>query len=178
MTFSERLKSARTQERYSQSELSRIVGVKPNTVWRWENDKAKPDSETVVKIARALNTSVAYLLGETDIPETYSEYKEKSESKITEKVKKITQESEQDNFRNTVLGWTDDFFILKKGDTEVRIPITDKTQTILDNFMNKMLSSIVDSVNMENGDTKHRKSHLVDIHPKNIGRDANINVSP
>ena len=177
MTFSERVKTARIQERYSQSQLSKIVGVKPNTVWRWENDKAKPDSETIVKIARALNTSVAYLLGETDISETPSEYMHNNDNDLIEKAKRITQQSEQDNFRNSVLGWTNDFFILKKGDTEVRVPITDKTQHILDSFMRGMLDSIADTVNIENEEAKHRKSHIVDIQQRYIGRDANINVN-
>ena len=66
MKFAERVKSLRTQQRYSQSQFSNLIGVKPNTIWRWENDKAKPDTETIVKIAKALNTTAAYLLGETD----------------------------------------------------------------------------------------------------------------
>ena len=69
MPFAERIKSLRTKERYSQTEFGEMVGVRPNTVWRWENDKAKPDTETLVKIARALNTTAAYLLGETDAPQ-------------------------------------------------------------------------------------------------------------
>ena len=68
MSFSERLKSRRIEQRYSLDEISKLVGVKGNTVWRWENDRAKPDTETVIKIAQALNTSAAYLLGETDNP--------------------------------------------------------------------------------------------------------------
>lgn len=176
MTFSERVKTARIQERYSQSELSRMVGVKPNTVWRWENDKAKPDSETIVKIARALNTSVAYLLGETNIPEAPSEHMYTNESDVIKKAKRIAQQSEQDNFRNAVLGWTNDFFILKKGDTEVRVPITDKTQHILDSFMRRMLDSIADTVDIKNEEAEHRKSHLLDIHQKYIGRDATVNL--
>ena len=66
MQFAERMKSLRIKERYSQAQFSELVGVKPNTVWRWENDKAKPDFETVAKIARVLNTTSAYLLGETN----------------------------------------------------------------------------------------------------------------
>ena len=66
MSFPERIKSLRMQKRYSQSELSKLIGVKSNTIWRWENNKAKPDTETIIKIARALNTTASYLLGETD----------------------------------------------------------------------------------------------------------------
>ena len=69
MSFPERIKSLRIQRRYSQSELSKLIGVKNNTVWRWENNKTKPDTETIVKIAHALNTTASYLLGETENPE-------------------------------------------------------------------------------------------------------------
>ena len=66
MIFPERIKSLRMQKRYSQTELSKIIGVKNNTIWRWENNKAKPDTEMILKIAEALNTTASYLLGETD----------------------------------------------------------------------------------------------------------------
>ena len=66
MMFPERIKSLRMQKRYSQTDLSKIIGVKNNTIWRWENNKAKPDSEMILKIAEALNTTASYLLGETD----------------------------------------------------------------------------------------------------------------
>ena len=69
MLFAERIKSLRTKERYSQTQMGEMIGVRPNTIWRWENNKAKPDAETLVKIAQALNTTVAYLLGETDAPQ-------------------------------------------------------------------------------------------------------------
>jgi hypothetical protein len=39
-------------------------------VWRWENKKAAP-TESLKKLAAALNTSVSYLLGETDDPKRY-----------------------------------------------------------------------------------------------------------
>ena len=68
MTFPERLKSLREQERYSLDGLSKLIGVRSNTIWRWENNKAKPNTDTLVKVARALNTTVAYLLDETDNP--------------------------------------------------------------------------------------------------------------
>ena len=68
MSFAERLKSLREQERYSQEDLSRLIDVRTNTIWRWENNKANPDIETVRKIAQVLKTTAAYLFGETDNP--------------------------------------------------------------------------------------------------------------
>ena len=66
MGFPERLKLLREQERYSLEQLSKLVGVRGNTIWRWENNKAKPDTDTLIRVAQALHTSAAFLLGETD----------------------------------------------------------------------------------------------------------------
>lgn len=178
MQLSERIKTLRIQERYSQSKLGEIVGVKPNTVWRWENNKAKPDSETIVKIAHALNTSVAFLLGETDTSIPPTEYTKETISEAITTANRIAKQAEQKGFHDAVLGWTNDFFILKKGDTEVRVPITDKTQSILDNFMRGMLNSLVNSTDTLTEDNKQTKSSLVNIRQNNVGRDANFNVAP
>jgi SOS-response transcriptional repressor LexA len=44
------------------------LDVKENTVWRWENGKSSPSAPIIVRLASALNTTVAYLSGETDNP--------------------------------------------------------------------------------------------------------------
>ena len=62
-----RIKESRKRAHISQVKLASLVGVQPNTVWRWENGKASP-MESIKEIARALNTSIAYLTEETDDP--------------------------------------------------------------------------------------------------------------
>ncbi|MBB3035401.1 XRE family transcriptional regulator [Alteriqipengyuania lutimaris] len=52
----------------SQSELARRVGVSQHSIWHLIN-KGKTGSRHITKIARELETSVAYLEGETDDPE-------------------------------------------------------------------------------------------------------------
>lgn len=68
MLFPERVKLLRERERYSLAELSDLVGVKGNTIWRWESGRTKPSTETIIKLAKVLNTTATYLLGETDNP--------------------------------------------------------------------------------------------------------------
>ena len=85
MPFAERIKSLRTKERYSQVQFGQLIGVKPNTIWRWENNKAKPDFETVIRIAQALKTTSAYLLGETDSPTQTQEKRSNTSSTATPK---------------------------------------------------------------------------------------------
>ena len=45
-----------------------MLGVADGTVSRWETGKREPDLEMVTKIAKLLDTSVAYLTGETNVP--------------------------------------------------------------------------------------------------------------
>lgn len=66
MSFGERIAEARQNKKISQSELAAIIGVTRGTVTRWENDSRRPDDETKKELARVLDTSVAYLMGETD----------------------------------------------------------------------------------------------------------------
>lgn len=55
-------------KKYSQVELSRIISVSRQTIVRWEANDTYPDVVLLKKLASALNTSVAYLMGETDDP--------------------------------------------------------------------------------------------------------------
>ena len=72
MLVSNNIKYAREQKKISQAKLAEVLGVKSNTVWRWENQKATPSAETLMKIAEALDTSPATLLvgGEIASPPT------------------------------------------------------------------------------------------------------------
>jgi transcriptional regulator with XRE-family HTH domain len=65
--LTERIKKMRAEKRLSQEKLAFLLGVQPNTVWRWENNRASP-MESIPKLAAALGTTVAYLMGETDDP--------------------------------------------------------------------------------------------------------------
>ncbi|MDR2523727.1 MAG: helix-turn-helix domain-containing protein, partial [Synergistaceae bacterium] len=63
----QRIKELRESHALTQERLAEKIGVQRNTVWRWENGKASP-MEAIVQIAAALNTTVAYLMGETNDP--------------------------------------------------------------------------------------------------------------
>ena len=69
MSLAERIKALRKQARYNQAQVAELIGVRSNTIWRWENDKATPSAAIMPLLASALNTTVAYLSGETDNPE-------------------------------------------------------------------------------------------------------------
>lgn len=60
------LKKARERLGLTRPDFAEKMGCGDNTVWRWEKGEREPDLETLFKLAEKLNTSIAYLLGETD----------------------------------------------------------------------------------------------------------------
>ena len=63
-----RIKTLRKKKRMSQEELANQIGISQNTVARWEREELIPRGTSVSKVARALNTTSTYLLGETNDP--------------------------------------------------------------------------------------------------------------
>lgn len=59
-----RLKAAREKAGLTQIQLANLMETKQNTVWRWENETYIPDDNTKMKLARILNVSIGYLMGE------------------------------------------------------------------------------------------------------------------
>ncbi len=61
-----RLKKQRELSRMSQETLADKIEVHVNTIRRWEQGKQVPDANKLDSLATTLNTTVAYLSGETD----------------------------------------------------------------------------------------------------------------
>ena len=55
MTFGEKLKSARKSKKMTQESLAKLIGAKHNSVSDWENDKSKPDMDTIELLCGALD---------------------------------------------------------------------------------------------------------------------------
>jgi DNA-binding XRE family transcriptional regulator len=62
----ERIRQRRTILRITRSELADLIGVGVNTIFRWETGDRTPSDKNKLKLAQALETTVAYLFGETD----------------------------------------------------------------------------------------------------------------
>jgi SOS-response transcriptional repressor LexA len=67
----EKIVAKRKAKGLSQKGLADKVKVSFSTVRRWESGNRKPDSDELIKMAYALDTSVSYLIGETDDPFRY-----------------------------------------------------------------------------------------------------------
>ena len=75
----ENIKLIRKQKGLSQEELAVKLNVVRQTISKWEQGLSVPDSELLVSLADALDTSVSTLLGETISEENPDSLKEISE---------------------------------------------------------------------------------------------------
>ena len=63
--FADRLRDARKAKRYSQTEVSRMLGVTQQAVGKWETGRSTPDPQTVARLAEILDTTADALRGRT-----------------------------------------------------------------------------------------------------------------
>lgn len=61
------LKYLRTEKGLSQQKLGEILGISQQSINKYENHKIEPDISTLITIANYFNTSVDYLIGNTEI---------------------------------------------------------------------------------------------------------------
>lgn len=66
MAFAERLKELRKQAHLTQVELAKRLGIGQSSYADWERGKKKPTQENLVKIARILDVSIDYLVGNSE----------------------------------------------------------------------------------------------------------------
>tara|TARA_R110000868_G_scaffold125522_1_gene331653 strand:- start:128 stop:469 length:342 start_codon:yes stop_codon:yes gene_type:complete len=64
-SFGKKLRECREAANLSQSALAKHVGAHHSIIGRYERDEVKPTIDVVKKLTAILNTSVAYLLGES-----------------------------------------------------------------------------------------------------------------
>jgi transcriptional regulator with XRE-family HTH domain len=63
--FADRLKELRKQKGISQGELAELIDVHFTQVSRYERGETKPNAEAMTKLAKALNTTVDFLMNGT-----------------------------------------------------------------------------------------------------------------
>ena len=61
MGIGERIRTLREKKGLSQTELARLIGVRPQSVQQWEAGKTEPRSGRLEALAEALDTYLAYL---------------------------------------------------------------------------------------------------------------------
>lgn len=66
ISFGKKLKECRELNKVSQNELAKLINAHHSIIGKYERDEVKPSIDVVKKLAEVLNTTVGYLLGETD----------------------------------------------------------------------------------------------------------------
>lgn len=64
-TFGKKLRECREFKKLSQNELAKLIEAHHSIIGKYERDEVKPSIDVVKKIANILETTVGYLLGES-----------------------------------------------------------------------------------------------------------------
>ncbi|WP_369049331.1 helix-turn-helix domain-containing protein [Tenacibaculum sp. UWU-22] len=67
MTFGKKVANTRKKKGFSQAELAKQVDTISVTISRYEQDEIKPSIDIASKLADALNVSLDFLVGITDV---------------------------------------------------------------------------------------------------------------
>ena len=66
ITFGKKLREAREAKGFSQAELAKQIDSYHSIIGKYERDEVKPSIDVVRKLANVMDTTVGYLLGETE----------------------------------------------------------------------------------------------------------------
>ena len=97
MSFGSIMSQLRKESGLSRDELAKMIGTSGAIIGRYERDDMKPSIEIAVKIANALNISLDYLVGNSNLI-----FKDK---KVLQRIEDIIDMPEQD--RNQVFSVID-----------------------------------------------------------------------
>lgn len=70
------LKKLRTDKNLSQLKLAELFHISQQSVWKYENGLAQPDLELITAFAEFFNTSIDYIVGNTNNPRKYESLSE------------------------------------------------------------------------------------------------------
>jgi len=70
-TFGKRLRDCRKEKGLSQNEVAKLLNTNHSVIGKYERDDVNPSIDAVKRLAELLNTTVAYLAGETDTNELF-----------------------------------------------------------------------------------------------------------
>ncbi|WP_438424950.1 helix-turn-helix domain-containing protein [Aquimarina macrocephali] len=73
LSFGKRISILRKELKLSQTDLANQLDTSVSVISRYELDKMTPSVDTAKKLAKLLNTSVGYLLGENDNAELFKD---------------------------------------------------------------------------------------------------------
>lgn len=80
-SFGDRLQELRKDKKITQETIANMLNTTRATYSRWETNTHQPSQEATLQLAKILDTTVSYLIGETDNP---SKPQKKDLSDVTE----------------------------------------------------------------------------------------------
>lgn len=157
----ERIKFCRKKQKLNQQELADKIGVSIVTIKRWEsiNNNRVPSSDMIIKIAKALNTSVAYIVGEIDDYEINDKHN----------ISIIPEYNSDINATYSLSYWGEVADNIRKLALSKNINEISLIYPLLKSGCD-MLAQVKDSVRINDINSPH-----VDIRQNNFGRDATVN---
>ena len=61
--LAQRLKTARNEAGFNQREAAKAIGVDPNTIWRYENDRLNPSNSALLAMSYTYRKAISWLKG-------------------------------------------------------------------------------------------------------------------
>jgi len=112
MSLGKKLRSLRQKAKKTMKEQGEMFGVKLNTVYRWEHDQARPDAQTLEKLADYYDAPLDWLLQENIIDSAIEQECGASYSAniIEQRILKILRKL-PDNCRHRVLGYVEHVYM-------------------------------------------------------------------
>ena len=150
MRLEERIKQARKKANLSQQQLANILGLSFMTIRRWESGDVSPRVEEIQNIAKALNTSVEYLLDLQD--------KNQIKQQMDAALELADKSADEDNTLKEPIsaGMTDNMFIIKDWNTQQTyyFPNNEEGRKFFTDFTSRLfhLRTPIVSGNSINGD--------------------------
>lgn len=89
-TFGKRIAALRKERKMTQQELAKLLSTSISVVGRYERDEMIPSIEVAKRIAGFLDTTVGYLLGETDKADLFKD------PTMLQRLNEIDQMTQQD----------------------------------------------------------------------------------
>lgn len=105
-SFGKRVAECRKAKNLSQKELAEIFQTSHTTIGKYERDEMTPSIEAAKKLANILDTTVGYLLGETEDSELFKD------KKMLQRLEDIMKMPETE--RNSILLTVDHFIKASK----------------------------------------------------------------
>lgn len=87
MNFGERLSSVRKRKKLSQADVGKMININGDAYGRYERNEVKPTIEMATKIANALEISLDFLVGKTDL---------ELDTSVMKRIEAVTKMSDED----------------------------------------------------------------------------------